>query len=56
MESLIESEIPAAQGRAAPLLINQVMTQVIDFEARAFGELSRAVEIAFSPQRALMNP
>ena len=34
MESLIESEIPAAQGGAAPLLINQVMTQVIDFGAR----------------------
>ena len=33
-ESLIQSEIPAAQGGAAPLLINQVMTQVIDFGAK----------------------
>ena len=30
----IQSEIPAAQGCAASLLINQVMTQVIDFGAR----------------------
>ena len=55
-EAMIESEIPAAHACAAPLLINQVMTQVIDFGARAFGELSRAVEIAFSPQRALIHP
>ena len=29
------------------------VTSVTDFEARAFGELSRAVKITFSPQRAL---
>ena len=28
---------------------NLAMTSVIDFEARAFGELSRVVEITFSP-------
>ena len=39
-------------GRRRPKYNNLAVTQVIDFEARAFGELSRAVEITFFTLRA----
>ena len=40
-ETLIQSELPCGIGKCRLKSNNLAMTQVIDFEARAFGELSR---------------
>ena len=54
-ESLIHSEILCGTGMCRPKSDNPAMTSVIDFEARAFGELSRAVEIALHLARSRLH-